>query len=83
MQLLTFKSDILTYPKSDPPVQIQFFLLSKFIPDVISIQSTTSKKLTHTKQQDTAILREDGLSFKFKYHATIQNEIFLEVNFTL
>jgi len=41
------------------------------------------KKIIHTKQQDTAILREDGLSFKYKYHAAIQNEIFLEVNFTL
>jgi hypothetical protein len=41
------------------------------------------KKITHTKQQDTVILREDGLSLKYKYHAAIQNEIFLEVNFTL
>jgi hypothetical protein len=41
-----------------------------------------AKKFIHTKQQDTANLREDCLSFKCKYHATIQNEIFLEVNFT-
>jgi hypothetical protein len=48
MQLLTFKSDILTYPKSDPiPLQFEFSFFpppTKFIPDVISIESTTSKK---------------------------------------
>jgi hypothetical protein len=42
-----------------------------------------AKKFIHAKEQDTAILREDGLSFKYKYHATMQNEIFLEVHFTL
>jgi hypothetical protein len=42
-----------------------------------------AKKLIHTKQHDTVILREDCLSFKYKCPATIQNEIFLEVNFIL
>jgi len=48
MQLLTFKSDVLTYPKSDPiPLQFKFsfLLLTTFIPDVITIESTTSKKI--------------------------------------
>ena len=86
MQLLMFKSDVLTYPKSDPiPLQfkLSFFYSLNSYQISLAYGLQLAKKCIHTKQQDTAILREDGLSFKYKHHATIQNEIFLEVNFTL
>jgi hypothetical protein len=73
MQLLTFKSDILAYPESDPQFKFSFFYSLNSYQMSLAYSLQLAQKLTHTKQQDTSILREDGLSFKFKYHATIQN----------